>query len=53
MQVLWAFKMEEPNVTTKESESITILKDALLAVKTSTSEVVCLKKYCRAHEMAL
>ena len=37
MQVLWAFKMEEAKVTTKESESIAILEDALLVVKTSTS----------------
>ena len=45
--------MEEAKVIIKESESITILKDALLVVKTSTSEVVGIKKYCRAHEMAL
>ena len=50
---MWAFKMEEAKVTTKESESIAILKDALLAVKTSTAEVVRIKKYCRAHEMTL
>ena len=45
--------MEEAKVATKESESIAKLKDALLAVKTSTTEVVHIKKYCRAHEMAL
>jgi len=45
--------MEEAKVTTKELKSIAILKEALLAVKISTSEVVCFKKYCRAHEMAL
>ena len=33
MQVLWAFKMEAAKVTRKESESIAILKDALLIVK--------------------
>ena len=53
MQVLWAFKMDEAKVTINESESIVILKDALLVVNTSTAEVVCIKKYCRAHEMAL
>jgi len=40
MQVLLAFKMEEAKLTTKESKSIVILKDALLAIKTLTSEVV-------------
>jgi len=44
---------ERAKVTTKESESIAILNDVLFAVKTSTTEVVCIKKYCRAHEMAL
>ena len=44
MQVLLAFKMEEAKVTTKKSESIAILEDALLAVKTSTAEAVCIKK---------
>jgi len=53
VQVLCAFKMEEAKVTINESESIVILKDALLAIKTSTAEVVCIKKYCKAHEMAL
>ena len=47
---MWAFRMEEAKVTTKESESIAILKDALLAVKTSTAEVACIKKYCRASD---
>ena len=41
---MWAFKMEEAKVTTKESESIDILKVALLAVKTSIAEVVRIKK---------
>ena len=41
---LWAFKMEEAKVTTKELESIVILKDALLAIKSSTVEVVRIKK---------
>jgi len=50
---LWAFKIEEAKVTTKESESIAMLENALLAIKTSTVEVVHMKKYCRAHEMAL
>jgi len=45
--------MKEAKVPTKESESIAILKDALRAVKTSTVEVVCIKKHCSAHEMAL
>jgi len=45
--------MEKTKVPTKKSKSIAILKDALLVVKTSTVEVVCIKKYCRAHEMAL
>jgi len=45
--------MEEAKVTTKELESIAILNDALLAVKISTAEAVCIKKYCRAHEMTL
>jgi len=45
--------MEETKVPTKESESIATLKDTLLAVQTSTVEVVCIKKYCKAHEMAL
>jgi len=53
MQVLWAFKMEESKITIKESKFIATLNDVLLAVKTSTSKVVCIKKYCRAHEMAL
>jgi len=39
-----AFKMKETKVTTKESESIAILEDTLLAVKTSTTEVVRIKK---------
>ena len=50
---MWAFKMEEAKVPTKESESIAILKYALLVDKTSTAEVVCIMKYCRAHKMAL
>ena len=50
---MWAFKIEEAKVTMKESESIVILNDALLVVKTSTAEVVWIKKYCTAHEMAL
>ena len=53
MQVLWAFKMEETKARTMESESIAILKDALLVVKISTAKVVCIKKYCRAHEITL
>ena len=53
MQVLRAFEMEEVKVTTKELKVIAICKDALLAIETSTAEVVCIKKHCRAHEMAL
>jgi len=53
MQVLWVFRIEEAKVTVKKSKSIAILKDALLAIKTSTSEVVCIKKYYREHEMTL
>ena len=49
---MWAFKIEEAKVPTKELESIAKLKDALLPIKTSTSEVVCIQKYYRAHEMA-
>jgi len=45
--------MEEAKVLKKELESTTILKDALLTVKTSTAEIVCIKKYCRVHEIAL
>jgi len=45
--------MEDAKVLTNESESIAILKDAALAVKTLTAEVICIKKYYRAHEMTL
>jgi len=45
--------MKEAKVMPKKSESIAILKDALLAVKTSTSVIVRIKKYCRVHEIAL
>ena len=44
MQVLWAFKMEEAKVTSKESKSIAIIEDGLLAGKTLTAEVVRIKK---------
>jgi len=53
MQVLWAFEMKEAKVVTKESKSITICKDVLLVIETSTSEVVCMKKHYRALEMAV
>ena len=53
MQLLWVFEMEEANVTTKESKSIANDKDATLAIETSTSEVIHIKKHCKAHEMAL
>jgi len=53
MQVLWAFEMEKAKVTIKGSKAIAIFKDALPAIKTSTAEIVCIKKYCRAHEVAL
>ena len=43
MQVLWAFKMKKVKVPTKELESIAILKDALLAIKTLTLEVLYIK----------
>jgi len=45
--------MKEAKVAAKESKSITRCKDALLAIETSTLEVVCIKKHCRALEMAL
>jgi len=51
MQVLRLFEMEEANVATKESKFIVICKDTLLIIETSTLEVVCIKKYCIAHEM--
>jgi len=45
--------MEEAKVTTKESKSIAICQDALLAIEILASKVVCIKKHCKAHEMAL
>jgi len=53
MQVLQAFEMEEAKITAKESKPIAICKDALVGIETSTSEVVCMKKHYRAHEMVL
>jgi len=43
----------EAKVATKESKIITICKDTLLVIETLTAEVVCIKKHCRAHEVAL
>ena len=45
--------MEEAKVAAKELNAIAICKDALLAIETSTAEVVCIKKHGRAHAMAL
>jgi len=53
MQVLPAFKMEEVKVVPYESKAIAICKDALLTVETSTAELLCIKKHCRAPEMEL
>jgi len=53
MQVLRAFEKEEAKVTRKVSKFIAICKDALLATETLTSKVECIKKHCRAHEIAL
>jgi len=53
MQVLRAFEIEEAKVVAKESKAITISKDPLLAIETSTAELLCIKKHGRVHEMAL
>ena len=45
--------MEKAKVATKESKLIATCKDALLAIETAISDVVCIKKHCRAHEMTL
>ena len=46
-------RWKRQSYTIKELKSINIHEDPLLAIETSTSEVICIKKHCKVHGMAL